>query len=800
MAALDLDPFHVWQAWWQTARFCEVLYYSVFPDSQHDFVVSQGSQRGWLDGNKITQFGLKGTLDDPENIKWAIHWTVNKEDRVSDRAVELLNARTSDAVFAVGFQGGGKSAPAAPAPPPPPHFPKARGGIVITDPAPGTAVLAGGELDVVVEPVEGFVPDRVLAICNCAAEYVTAPPWVITLSIPAEALGAINLTAYALDAGGALAESESVPLEVFTTATLTGLAVTPDSVNLYDFVVADYLHVAGQYSDGVERDITSSAFGTTYQSNDPAIAIVDAEGLVRSVAVGETSITVTNGGHSSEVEVVVDGIAEVPDEPTTLFVRPDAPEGGDGLSWTSALPDLQQALQTAATIDSITEIWVAEGTYTPAGPGGDRYACFELVDGLALYGGFSGYETCLAQRSPEFSQTILSGDLNGDDLGGVHDPSRAENSLHVVLGNGVGATAVLDGFTITGGNADGAEVPDNRAGGMYLPGGSATVRYCRFVANAAGAAGGGAVFVVDEGAPVFINCHFTGNYGYYGGALNAIASAPTLINCRLVSNTAGKGAGIAQSYSSIFAVNTLFAKNSAEVFGGAMNSQLGDPVLVNCTLADNTAGSVGGLRILSQGSAATLTNCIFSGNSDDSGSGEPAQIGFAYSAAPDDTVVDYCCVQGWTGKLQGIGSFGADPTFIDTASDDYRLLPGSPCIDAADNTALPADTWDFDQDGDVLEPIPFDLDGYHRFHDDPGTTDTGIGDGPLADIGASEFWAETPTCPADLTGDGVVDVLDLLKVLAAWGPCPGCPEDLTGDDVVDVLDLLEVLGAWGVCD
>jgi len=53
------------------------------------------------------------------------------------------------------------------------------------------------------------------------------------------------------------------------------------------------------------------------------------------------------------------------------------------------------------------------------------------------------------------------------------------------------------------------------------------------------------------------------------------------------------------------------------------------------------------------------------------------------------------------------------------------------------------------------------------------------------------------TCiPGDATGDGIVDVLDLLAVLNAWGDCPGCPEDLTGDGVVDVLDLLQVLANW----
>ena len=54
-----------------------------------------------------------------------------------------------------------------------------------------------------------------------------------------------------------------------------------------------------------------------------------------------------------------------------------------------------------------------------------------------------------------------------------------------------------------------------------------------------------------------------------------------------------------------------------------------------------------------------------------------------------------------------------------------------------------------------------------------------------------------PTCPADITGDSIVDVLDLLEVLAQWGTSGSA--DITGDGIVDVLDLLEVLGAWGPC-
>ena len=58
------------------------------------------------------------------------------------------------------------------------------------------------------------------------------------------------------------------------------------------------------------------------------------------------------------------------------------------------------------------------------------------------------------------------------------------------------------------------------------------------------------------------------------------------------------------------------------------------------------------------------------------------------------------------------------------------------------------------------------------------------------------LFPETDFVPGDVNGDGVVDVSDLLAIIAAWGPCKGCPEDLDGNGSVDVNDILLVLAFW----
>jgi hypothetical protein len=108
------------------------------------------------------------------------------------------------------------------------------------------------------------------------------------------------------------------------------------------------------------------------------------------------------------------GILAAPASGRVLYVNASArvTKASDGSSWERAFRDLHDALAVAESGD---EIWIAKGTYTPDRGTGDRSMAFQLVSGVALYGGFGGWETNRAQADPEKNETILSGDLNGDD-------------------------------------------------------------------------------------------------------------------------------------------------------------------------------------------------------------------------------------------------------------------------------------------------------------------------------------------------------------------------------------------------
>ena len=179
-------------------------------------------------------------------------------------------------------------------------------------------------------------------------------------------------------------------------------------------------------------------------------------------------------------------------EPLTIFVDDDADGANDGSSWADAFTGLQDALAMAKYGD---EIWVADGIYKPdcdsADPNGsgDRQTTFQLINGVAIYGGYAGFGAPDPnERNAALYETILSGDLNGDD--GPDFANNGENSYHVVTGSGTDAIATLDGFTVTGGNANGPGAFDTGAG-LYIATGSPTIQNCLLADNSCSNRAGG---------------------------------------------------------------------------------------------------------------------------------------------------------------------------------------------------------------------------------------------------------------------------------------------------------------------
>jgi len=330
----------------------------------------------------------------------------------------------------------------------------------------------------------------------------------------------------------------------------------------------------------------------------------------------------------------------------------DGSGDGNGLSWGTAFDDLQDALSVALEND---EIWVAQGTYNPTGTS-DRDISFRPPYGVSIYGGFPTGGDTFENRDPDTYETILSGDLNGNDSGDPRHASRSENSYHVVVGT---SNFTLDGFTISGGNADGT--PDahlEQGGGIVLSHSSATIQDCKITDNYA--LYGAAWFNKNYSWPTFTDCDFTSNLVENdGGVMYSIQANATMTGCSFTSNSTyqsnGEGGALEIGYGTWTLTNCTFTSNVANRWGGAINCQNGTVTLTGCTLSDNSSMVGGAIRAYE--TTLTLSDCKVSDNSV-AGPGTYDGIGAGIGISSDSSLqADNCIFNGNHASKYGGGIF-----------------------------------------------------------------------------------------------------------------------------------------------
>lgn len=310
-------------------------------------------------------------------------------------------------------------------------------------------------------------------------------------------------------------------------------------------------------------------------------------------------------------------------------------QGGaqDGSSWANAYPGLQSALVVSQYGDTI---WVAQGTYLPS-TGTNRNISFTLKNGLKLFGGFSGIESSLTERDWITNSTILSGDI------GVQGDST-DNAYNVVYCNFADSTTIMDGFTITGGNADSqasgpSTLRPKSGGGLYLVGSSQTedtcpvIANCTFTGNYARFNGGGIFLrtVLGAGAtPLIINCNFQNNRAGNGGGIykegGSLLNQSVLNNCIFTANLANYGSGFYfynnNGLKDILISESIFKQNQS--VGGGSGAGLYEEVynsecklqLIKCSFIENvsTSGTAIGYIDFINTNGLNLDSCIFTSN------------------------------------------------------------------------------------------------------------------------------------------------------------------------------------------
>ncbi len=505
-----------------------------------------------------------------------------------------------------------------------------------------------------------------------------------------------------------------------------------------------------------------------------------------------------------------------------IFVDHSADGSNDGTSWEDAYLDLQDALQVAVFGD---EIWVAGGTYYPTSNEGDRSARFVLPDGVALLGGFGGFEVNSSERNIGLFRTTLSGDIN-------RTASLYGNSHTILDISHTSNESLVDGFTIFGGNAEIIAADgyprNNSGGGIYNNGRSATIANCVISGNSAnqGAGmtnvnaanvymvntvfrdnkvivpgGGGGLLNADGSRLEIVNCTFDGNSSQTtGGAiLNLNNSVLYIQQSDFLNNQAINGAAIYCFLNSRIEISrSVFQGNRAIAFGGVIASVLHNQIhidnsvitgniaknggtfygekshfdLYNITAIGNAAHAKGGLLFDQLNSTFNFYNSILWENK--LGDTESSPLEFFYSAGDNSTLGFYHSIVH--------GSGGSDDWNVEGAIDGGGNRDFDPKLVASLNAIHAPSTYG---DYRLTECSPAVNFGRNYYTDGISSVDIEgnyrIIDG-IVDMGAYEFDDEIPppeiSCKEivielEANGNMSLPVNDLYVVIDSCGPVEG---------------------------
>lgn len=260
---------------------------------------------------------------------------------------------------------------------------------------------------------------------------------------------------------------------------------------------------------------------------------------------------------------------------------------------------------------------------------------------------------------------------------------------------------------------------------------------------------------INRGFVEIVHCNIEHNYSFLdftpSGILVDGGGFVDIVNCKVNENYYGIEHWASAGRMRI--VNTEILRNQKGI--RALGSS---PIhVVNATIGRTISNE--GIEIFGAvGGPHTVSNSILWQNS----GGGPQITG--------PVTVSYSNVQG---GYPGMGNLNLDPKFINANAGDFRLTSTSPCIDAGDNSLVPSDSSDVDEDEDRTELTPRDLFGFDRFVDLLAKPDSGVGSAPIIDMGASEF--------SDCNGNGLADEIDLSNA-TSW--------DCNGNEIPDECDPL----------